>query len=127
MTRQGSNNALMVRMLCVLALLFLGLGHKMPELRLATDPLELSLQLPDGTAPDLCVPLGNSKVRISYPDCDACRLSASVILPQPPQLQEPLLRAAMTSYDQRHAAAIVAAVKRSQSARGPPSGYPSFV
>lgn len=84
MVRASAKASYMVRILCVLALLFLGLAHR-PAVEVAVaDPLSLAYQLPDGSSPDLCIPQAPETHKISYPACDACRLAASVILPPVP-------------------------------------------
>lgn len=83
-TRPG----LMVRILCALALLCIGFAHKSP---LVGNPIPIqelaSYTLPDGTVPSLCLDGDHGKTK---PDghhastgCEACRLSASVILTAP--------------------------------------------
>lgn len=110
-----------VRILCVLALLFLGFAHR-PAVEVAVaDPLSLAYQLPDGNAPDLCQPQAPEKHKISYPACDACRLAASVILPPVPA------EIAYVATGERPAyAAVTPAEPRRwtthvHAARGPPS------
>ena len=123
MTKALNRPGLTVRILCALALLFLGLSHKMPVVT-ANDAALLAyasaFSLPDGTAPDLCTPSDQGKLKFSTPDCDACRLSASVLLPEPPQLVAFALGSFETAYPLPVQAAIAAAIDRSQTARGPP-------
>jgi hypothetical protein len=79
-----------VRILCALALVFIGFGHQVPAL--AADelsPAELAQYvLPDGTLPTLCVTVtdesGKEHGKIAHlQGCEACSLSASVLLPTP--------------------------------------------
>lgn len=78
-----------VRILCALALLFVGFAHQVPE-RVSTG-LDLSkfaeYILPDGTLPSLCITVkeGDSQKhhKSASSNCEACRISASVLLPVP--------------------------------------------
>ena len=91
--------AKLVRMLCALALLMVGFAHKVPALDHGSIPLSeiAHYTLPDGTLPKLC--LSSDHGATNHNDhgygsgCEACRLSASVLLPAPPDAAgEPLLR-----------------------------------
>lgn len=76
-----------IHMLCVVALVLLGLAHRPavspgPQL----SPQEIAaLTLPDGTLPELCLPSdeGTGKSHVASSDCEACRISAAVLLPAP--------------------------------------------
>jgi hypothetical protein len=81
---------LMVRILCAIALVFVGLAHQAPAL--AEDSLSpaalAQYVLPDGTLPTLCVTVvddhGKEHGKIAHLNpCEACRITASVLLPQP--------------------------------------------
>lgn len=79
-----------VRMLCALALFAVGFAHKMPVASAAA-PLEIAAyMLPDGTLPVLCRPGSDGDTEKGKhhadKDCEACRISASVHLPAPPQV-----------------------------------------
>lgn len=87
-----------VRILCALALLFAGLVHKPPTATAASaaisDAMLANYILPDGTMPVLCLPsqlddTGHQTHELGSP-CDVCRLSASVILPSPPEVTQRL-------------------------------------
>ena len=78
----------MLHILCALALFAVGFAHKAPVLAQQLSPAELAAYtLPDGTIPDLCLPgadiEGKGKGHIAGNDCEACRISASTILPLP--------------------------------------------
>lgn len=81
-----------IRIICVVALVLLGLAHRPPTATVSPlTPSELALvTLPDGTVPELCLPGtdqdGKSKSHIMASDCEACRISASVVLPPPADL-----------------------------------------
>lgn len=75
-----------LRILCAIALLSVGLVHKPPEMRTGQD-VAVVLALPDGTIPSLCLPgavtrEGQQTARHGG-GCDACIISAAVILPRP--------------------------------------------
>ncbi|MDO1583767.1 hypothetical protein [Rhizobium oryzicola] len=74
-----------LRILCALVLLSLGLAHQAPSVGLAAidiDHLE-TYRLPDGSFASLC--LNSSEDHKAAPSglCEACLLSASIILPPP--------------------------------------------
>lgn len=90
MRSASTSMANLVRIMCAIALLCVGFAHKPPAGLAATAlPLEEFGQyvLPDGTLPILCLPGADGKSK--HPDqrfgtgCEACRLSASIILPPP--------------------------------------------
>lgn len=76
-----------IRMICVIALVLLGLAHRpvvssVPQL----SPEEIAaLTLPDGTLPELCLPSedGKSKPHAGTSTCEACRIAATALLPTP--------------------------------------------
>lgn len=75
------------RLLCVLALLFVGFAHKVPMVDGASaQSVELSQYVfPDGTPHVLCLPGEAGDDGHEHPDfgsgCEACRLSASILVP----------------------------------------------
>jgi len=76
-----------IRMICVVALVLLGLAHR-PVASPAPQfsPQEIAaLTLPDGTLPELCLPSedGKGKAHAATSDCEACRISATALLPTP--------------------------------------------
>ncbi len=76
-----------LRMACAIALLSVGFAHKPLDVQALSQVELAAYTLPDGTVPDLCLPgddgSGKLKHQMSH-DCEACRLSASVVIPQPP-------------------------------------------
>ncbi|MGV1755532.1 hypothetical protein ACQZ6F_11565 [Rhizobium sp. A22-96] len=81
---------LLVRILCAIALLSVGFAHR-PAVASAAEltPVELAqYRLPDGTLPVLCVtertPDGKEHSKAYMPGCEACRISAAILLPTPP-------------------------------------------
>ena len=111
----------MLRILCALALLFLGLAHKPAVIAEPQDSLILSYQLPDGTAPDLCIPQAPEKQKFAYPACDACRLTAGVALPEAPEVASYPLAACPPVFRPLVEANIALEPTGSHLARGPPS------
>ncbi|KPH08263.1 hypothetical protein CO657_09485 [Rhizobium acidisoli] len=85
MRRTGLKTTLFLRMLCALSLVLLGLAHQAPQAA-ASDSYDASAYvLPDGTVASLCVTVkdADGKTVAFKPNCEACRLSASVLLPTP--------------------------------------------
>jgi hypothetical protein len=82
----------LVRILCALALLFVGLSHKPPALAAPTlTPAEIAAYtLPDGTLPVLCLPSEDGAGKNHSHDfgngCEACRLASAILLPAPPAI-----------------------------------------
>ncbi|MBB3134961.1 hypothetical protein FHS26_002699 [Rhizobium pisi] len=76
---------LFLRMLCALSLLLLGLAHQAPRAADSAAYQAGAYMLPDGTFASLCVTVkdDDGKTAAFRPNCEACRLSASVILPTP--------------------------------------------
>lgn len=76
-----------MRMLCVLAMLFVGFAHQ-PAAMAVDAPFDVSAYaLPDGSLPILCVSDNGSQndkdKHLFAQGCEACRISAAVLLPQP--------------------------------------------
>ncbi|MBX5100712.1 hypothetical protein HJB52_02300 [Rhizobium lentis] len=85
MRRTGLKATLFLRMLCALSLLLLGFAHQAPQAAASEDYDAAAYMLPDGTLASLCVTVkeADGKTVAFKPNCEACRLSASVILPTP--------------------------------------------
>ncbi|ARQ58426.1 UNVERIFIED_ORG: hypothetical protein GGE64_000271 [Rhizobium etli] len=85
MRQNGPKATLFLRMLCALSLLLLGFAHQAPQ-AVASDGYDAAAyMLPDGSFASLCVTVKDTggKTVVIKPNCEACRLSASVILPTP--------------------------------------------
>ncbi|PCK87809.1 hypothetical protein CPT32_07115 [Rhizobium sophoriradicis] len=85
MRQNGLKATLFLRMLCALSLLLLGFAHQAPQ-AVASDGYDAAAyMLPDGSFASLCVTVKDTsgKTVAFKPNCEACRLSASVILPTP--------------------------------------------
>ncbi|OCJ09268.1 hypothetical protein A6U87_10545 [Rhizobium sp. AC44/96] len=88
----------LVRMTCVIALLFVGFAHKAPGFGATTFAAAEFAEyvLPDGTLPILC--LAEKAVdtqthhKMHAPGCEACRIGASVLLPTPADIGNERLR-----------------------------------
>ncbi|MEQ9345518.1 MAG: hypothetical protein RIG26_03650 [Thalassospira sp.] len=80
-----------VRILCVIALMLVGVSHKLASFGPIPDSDLASFALPDGTLPVLCL-----SGQISDPDnnaglldsCEFCRIASAVILPDNPSIPE---------------------------------------
>ena len=85
MRQTGLKATLFLRMLCALSLLLLGLAHQVPQAVAAEGYDAAAYVLPDGTFASLCVTVkdADGKTIAFKPNCEACRLSASTILPTP--------------------------------------------
>ena len=99
MRRSGSTLQVVVRALCVLALLAVGFSHRAPafaSLALSTSEIA-ALTLPDGTVPELCLPgeMDDGKSQAGFTHCEACLISASVLLPTPADITGKRLAAAV--------------------------------
>ncbi|MFL5015990.1 MAG: hypothetical protein ACJ8EW_07360 [Rhizobium sp.] len=85
MRQTGLKATLFLRMLCALSLLLLGLAHQAPQAVAAEGYDAAAYVLPDGTFASLCVTVkdADGKTIAFKPNCEACRLSVSTILPTP--------------------------------------------
>jgi hypothetical protein len=86
MTKTGQKAMLLLRMICAVSLLMLGLAHQAPQEISAELRYDAATYvLPDGTYASLCITFTDSdgKTVAFKPNCETCRLSASVILPTP--------------------------------------------
>lgn len=118
-----------VRILCALALLLVGFAHTPPAIGShGLSPSELAeFVLPDGTLPVLCLPSEDGSTKktdhVGKQGCEACRLSASVLLPSPADaVGERILRAGEHIVPVRVEAFYRQLFPRNASPRGPPSG-----
>lgn len=81
------------RLLCVIALLFVGFAHRIPAALPQPDVDLTAYALPDGTLPVIChSPAGTndgSGNAIFFSDCEFCRLASAAILPTPHDVRAP--------------------------------------
>jgi hypothetical protein len=86
-----------VRIACAIALLSVGFAHKPLELQAPSQVELAAYTLPDGSVPDLCIPgddgSGTHKHDMDH-GCEACRLVASILVPQPPAVGGAVMAAA---------------------------------
>jgi hypothetical protein len=82
-----------VRAMIVVALTMIGFAHKPVAAELPASIQYAAYTLPDGTLPILCVTVtgdedisGQPKGAAHSYGCDACRLAASVLVPEPPSI-----------------------------------------
>lgn len=73
---------MILRIFCAMVFLSIGFAHRTPA-AVATDVQSLAYVLPDGSFADLCIADHGQKHAKPATDCEACRLAASVILPEP--------------------------------------------
>lgn len=88
MTRRTTNWAACLRILCAVALLFVGFAHQ-PASASAPSALELvQYTLPDGTVPDLCLDgsVDGKTKHVSPVKCEACRIGSAMLMPAPADL-----------------------------------------
>jgi hypothetical protein len=101
---------LAVRMVCALALVFVAFAHQPIEARPANQIDLAAYTLPDGTVPVLCLPGSDDKDQHKSAwhgtGCEACRLSASFILPVPPFTSGPKVQPAQSLAIRREAVLI---------------------
>jgi hypothetical protein len=79
-----------LRILCAVALVFVGFAHQLPAAAAGEfDPAELGQYvLPDGTLPTLCVTTTDKSGQSQHDKahshgCEACRISTAILLPAP--------------------------------------------
>lgn len=86
------------RLLCVIALLFVGFAHRMPAASPQPDIDLSAYALPDGTLPVICQSStgtdDGSGSAIFFSDCEFCRLAGAAILPIPHGVRAPACAAA---------------------------------
>ena len=74
----------MVRILCVIALVFVGFSHKLIASSPSTPVDIAAYALPDGTLPLLCVggqASGPDTNAALFASCEFCRISTAIVLP----------------------------------------------
>jgi hypothetical protein len=78
-----------VRILCAMALLFVGFAHQIPVIHAASGVVDVSeYVLPDGSLPVFCITdngddgADHGKMRMVH-GCEACQMAASIVLPIP--------------------------------------------
>ena len=92
MTKTARQWAACLRILCAVALVFVGFAHK-PVTAAMLSPVELAaFVLPDGTIPDICLSdvvdgdIKGGKKHTSGHGCEACRIGGSMLSPEPVDL-----------------------------------------
>ena len=93
MTGRTTSWAFCLRMLCAVALLFVGFAHQPAS---ASQPGIFELAeyvLPDGTIPDLCLDgMVDGKAKHAMPGkCEACRIGSAMLVPAPADLSGAML------------------------------------
>ena len=94
MKQNMKNMAKALRILCAIALLSVGFAHKPVLAFAAPAPQSVAFQLPDGSFADLCTVHDGDQHKGKMTDhgCEACRLSASILMPTPPVQAGEILR-----------------------------------
>jgi hypothetical protein len=126
MAQRISRLAMATRLIAAFALLIIGFAHQ----PIIANPLALQFAaytLPDGTLPVFCLtddgsqPAKDGKGAIHDHGCDACRLSASVLLPTPPGLSgQPFRFATVRLVTGNHFRLIRALYPPNSGPRAPP-------
>ena len=82
---------LAVRLIGALALVFVAFAHRVPPATASALPDAAAYAFPDGSIPVICVtsPIEEPHGQGHALSCDACLVSASVLLPQPTGLALP--------------------------------------
>lgn len=128
MVKKRNIGGFALRALCALALLFVSFAHQPPAFAAAAaEGFSAAYMLPDGTLPDLCLsndvhdPDGKAAVKTG---CEACRLSASLLLPQPSADCARVVHAAPAVFPPQQLAGLSFPVF---SPHAPPRGPPSLL
>ena len=123
MVQHRQRLAIYVRILCALAVLFLGLGHQPPAFAAVSSipDLQSLAALPDGSLPELCLSGTPEKHGTIDKRCEVCRIAQAFLLPPPADLG--WLRVGATLPPSAAALPRLAARHDWQSAapRGPPA------
>lgn len=127
--RQRETANRLTRLLCVLALLFLGFAHKPPQMPNGLSIIQsASYLLPDGSYPEICDESGNLAAQKgghgplhAASHCEACLISASSLLPPPADVSPPVLREAERLLPVGFAHNGFVAFRLTAAPRGPPA------
>jgi hypothetical protein len=119
-----------VRIICAIALLFVGLAHQPPVIDSPAIPFSeiANYTLPDGTLPDLCLSAegdhGKHHGQPGSTGCEACRLSTAMALPAPLDVVgQPVAWQTASVMPPLDAVVPLVRVLPSSSPRGPPSRF----
>lgn len=125
MARRSDIAGFALRALCVLALLFVSFAHRVPAAAAASDGFAAEYVLPDGSFAGLCLSgdaHGPDGKVLFKPGCEACRLSASLLLPPPPLDGLPILHPVTAPFvPWRLAGLSLSGFSPGNPSRGPPS------
>ena len=128
MAARRDGMAKFVRILCAIALLCLGFSHQPPTADAASISISDFEQyvLPDGTSPVLCLSDMDGQShggKKAGNGCEACRLSASILLPAPGDVSGWLIPRPADRFIKQKADTVVwRHLTACASPRGPPSG-----
>ncbi|ACM40214.1 MULTISPECIES: hypothetical protein [Rhizobium/Agrobacterium group] len=128
MAATASDMAKLVRIICAIALLCVGFSHKTPVIESVIPLSEVaSYTLPDGTLPVLCLPTQDDNGKHHSHDlgtgCEACRITASIVLPTPADsIGQAIVVATEIHIPIRREAFYRQLFPPNASPRGPPTG-----
>jgi hypothetical protein len=94
MTRRTTSWAACLRILCAVALLFVGFAHQPASASGPTALESIQYMLPDGTMPDLCLNDmvdGGKTTHVVPAKCEACRIGGAMLVPEPADLDGAVL------------------------------------
>lgn len=124
MQRLHAKYATSIRLICVIALMMVGFAHK----PVAVDPVSLQFAayvLPDGKLPTLCLNETSTqpeKGMVHDYGCDACRLAAAILMPEPPGIaSQAVAFSTMTHVAERQYHLTRALYPPSSGPRAPPT------
>ncbi|WEX89551.1 hypothetical protein PZN02_003377 [Sinorhizobium garamanticum] len=134
MARRVDKWRIAVRVLAAFALVFLSFAHKPAFSKTLGPAAAADYLLPDGTFADICFgtdgvdhDAGQDEAPKIAPICEACRLSGSVLLPEPPQESTPaengswLAKATVIKIE-----VALAPLRLLPPSRGPPTSLVTF-
>lgn len=86
MTKSRTTAGIVLRIVCAMILVAIGFAHKPLNSALASGPDMAAYELPDGTVASLCLPDEDGKTGKHHDNgCEACRITSSIAVPQPPR------------------------------------------
>lgn len=120
MNRHATSRAMALRILCAVALLFIGFAHRPLAAGMPSAFEQAAYVLPDGSFADLCINGGAVDGKIKHGPqqaCEACRIANALLLPPPTDLHG-------TTLSFRHVAAVVFAERIASLKRERPGAPP---
>lgn len=111
-----------LRIICAVVFLSLGLAHHAPPVAASAAPwTDDAFLLPDGTMPTLCVGMADHGSHLKPVRCEVCLLCASALLPAPDDVSWLSLHLAFLANPLRQEAAVAGTLSiPSPRSRAPP-------